>query len=84
MKKITPPRLSSQLANVVYQIETPDRAGKYNLIGKEAISVKKHFSFDLSNGPVKGYQEAFFHIFLIEPRVLLYLVKEKVHIKATM
>ncbi len=63
MKKITP-RLSSQLANVVYQIETPDRAGKYNLIGKEAISVKKHFNFDLSNGPVKGVSGGFLsHLF---------------------
>ncbi|WP_159819857.1 lipase family protein [Colwellia sp. 20A7] len=59
-----PPQLVSQLANVVYQIQEPDRAGKYNLRGKEAVYVKKHFDFNLSNGPVKGVSGGFLsHLF---------------------
>ncbi len=63
MTSITP-KLASQLANVVYQIQTPDRAGKYNLRGKQAVYVGKYFDFDLSNGLVKGVSGGFLsHLF---------------------
>lgn len=63
MKNITP-QLASQLAEVVYQIQKPSRNGTYNLVGKEAAYVKKHFDFQLSDGLVKGVSGGFFsHLF---------------------
>jgi len=49
--KAISPRVASQLANSVYDIQKPTRDG-YKL--KLPSEINKHFSFDLSNGPIKG------------------------------
>ena len=46
------PRIASDLASLVYDIRTPTARGIYRF-SRESESTK-HFSFDLTNGPVQG------------------------------
>ena len=51
MSSITP-KIASDLASLVYDVRTPTARGVYRF-SRDSESTK-HFSFDLSNGPVQG------------------------------
>ena len=57
------PRVAAELADIVYQIERPGASGVYRL-NMGSYEAKNCFSFDLSQGPVKGVSGGtFFSLF---------------------
>ena len=56
------PRIASELAELAYQVRETNPEGHYRLatVGMDAV---KHFTFDLSNGPIRGISGGFFGLF---------------------
>ncbi|MCG6202598.1 lipase family protein [Psychromonas antarctica] len=59
MSRLTP-RIASQIAISVYDIQKPSSLGGYRIDAKEAKGLSDYFTFDLSNGPIKGVSGGFF------------------------
>lgn len=56
------PRIASELAELVYQIQSPDSFGNYR-IAVSNLDASNCFDFDLSNGPVRGVSGGAFGFF---------------------
>lgn len=56
------PRVASELAELVYQVQAPDSFGNYRLAVSN-LDVKNFFEFDLSGGPVHGVSGGFLGMF---------------------
>ena len=70
------PRIASELAELAYQVRETNPEGHYRLatVGMDAV---KHFTFDLSNGPIRGISGGFL-VSSRNPPALLWLVKAKI------
>ena len=56
------PRTASELADLVYQVQTVPPSGVYRLI-TDGMEVDKFVDFDLSKGPIQGVTGGFFGLF---------------------
>ncbi|WP_417521752.1 lipase family protein [Marinobacter sp.] len=56
------PRIASELAELAYQIREVNPKGHYRL-ATAGMDTVKHFTFDLSNGPIHGVSGGFFGLF---------------------
>ncbi|WP_166268645.1 lipase family protein [Marinobacter caseinilyticus] len=55
------PRLASELAEIVYGVMQPGATGTYKLT--QSPELDKHFSFDLSKGPINGSSGGFLGLY---------------------
>lgn len=56
------PRVASELADLVYQIKSPDSFGNYR-VNLANLDVNRYFNFDFSSGPVHGRTGGLFGIY---------------------